>query len=367
MMMLDIDHFKNVNDTYGHLAGDMILRQIGKILRENTYPLDVVGRYGGEEFVVLMPDTSHSKAIQAAEKLCKIIDECHWDIEGKSISVTVSIGIVSIDSADSHELIKRADNALYKAKKQGRNCIVCWEEANPERRANKLQGGEYCELQNKVSTLTKQIRSQAVEVVSAFMKTIEAKDSYTANHAQNTQIYASAIAEEMAVSKELKDKLEIAALLHDIGKIGIPDWILLKTGPLGDSDREIIEQHPLAGVEILEPLGIFRQELPIIRQHHERFDGTGYPSQLKGKEITIGARILAVADVYDAMTSDRPYRMAMPHEEAFREVIDCAGSQFDPEVVEAFRMAYEKNKGLWPLANSNSEIDLTQESVELTI
>jgi len=153
--------------------------------------------------------------------------------------------------------------------------------------------------------------------------------------------------------------------LHDIGKIGVPDWILLKTGPLGDSDRHIIEQHPVTSVEILEPIGLFNQELPIIRQHHERFDGTGYPDQLKDKEIVIGARILAVADVFDALTSDRPYRIAKSYEETLQEIIDCSGSQFDPEVVEAFQMTYEKNKEQWPLANWNPEIDLTQECVSL--
>jgi len=199
------------------------------------------------------------------------------------------------------------------------------------------------------------------------MKTIAAKDPYTANHGKNTQIYALAIADEMSVSQELEEKIEIAALLHDIGKIGVPDWILLKTGPLGDYDRRIIEQHPVTSVEILEPIGLFNQELPIIRQHHERFDGTGYPDQLKGKEIVIGARILAVADVFDAMTSGRPYRKAKSCEEAFREMIACSGSQFDPEVVEAFQMAYEKNKEQWPLANLGSEIDLAQECVSLKI
>ena len=362
MMMLDIDHFKKVNDTYGHLTGDMILRQLGKILKENTYPLDVVGRYGGEEFIILMPDTSQLKAVQAAEKLLKIIDECNWDVEGKNISVTVSIGIASIDLADSHELIKRADNALYRAKKQGRNCIVCWEEANSERKIKKLQGGEYNELQNKISTLTKQMRSQAIEVVSAFMKTIAAKDSYTASHAKNVQIYSAAIAEEMGVSQELKDKLEVAALLHDIGKIGVPDWILLKTGPLGYEDREIIEQHSVASVEILGPIGIFSQELPIIRQHHERFDGTGYPDGLKGNEIVVGARILAVADTYDAITSDRPYRTAKKNGQALNEIVSCSGSQFDPEVVEAFKKVYEQNKDIWPLFNPDSAMPKYQEA-----
>ena len=366
MMMLDIDHFKNINDTYGHLAGDMILKQLGKILEENTYPLDFVGRYGGEEFIILMSETSCPDAVKAAEKLRKIIDDCHWDIGEKRISVTVSIGIASIDSSDSNELIKRADNALYMAKKQGRNCIACWKEVNASGTKN-IQSGEYNELQTKISSLTKQIRAQVLEVVSAFMKTIAAKDPYTASHGKNTQIYALAIADEMGVSRELKEKIEIAALLHDIGKIGVPDWILLKTGPLGDYDRSIIEQHSVTSVKILEPIGLFDQELPIIRQHHERFDGTGYPDQLKGKEIVIGARILAVADIFDAMTSDRPYRKAKSCEETLQEIIDCSGSQLDPAVVEAFQMAYEKNKEKWPLANFDSEIDMIEECVSLEV
>ena len=362
MMMLDIDHFKNINDTYGHLAGDMILKQLGKILKENTYPLDYVGRYGGDEFIILMPETSYSTAIKVAEKLRKIIDSCHWDIGEKRISVTVSIGIASIDSEDSNELISRADKALYMAKEKGRNCIVCWEEAKTSG-TKKIRSGEYHELQIKVSSLAKQIRSQVLEVISAFMNTIAAKDPYIAHHGKNTQVYALAIADEMRVSHELEEKIEIAALLHDIGKIGVPDWILLKTGPLGDYDRHIIEKHSVTSVNILRPIGLFNQELPIIRQHHERFDGTGYPDRLKGKEIVIGARILAVADVFDAMTSDRSYRMAKSCEETLREIIDCSDSQFDPEVVEAFQRAYEKNKEQWPLTDSNSTVQKRQEAL----
>ncbi|MCK5000842.1 MAG: diguanylate cyclase [Anaerohalosphaera sp.] len=363
LMMLDIDHFKKVNDTYGHLTGDRVLRQIGKILKENTYPLDVVSRYGGEEFVILMPETTHSKAVKAAEKIRRIIDECHWDIGENSISISISIGIASIDSHDSLELIKRADNALYMAKKQGRNRIVCWEDAHLVKKPEKMFAGEYFELQAKISSLSKQIQSQVIEVVSAFMKTIASKDQYTADHGKNTRAFAIAIADEMGVSQELREKLEVAALLHDIGKIGISDSILYKAEPLGDCDRQIIEQHTIAGVEILEPIGLFNQELPIIRQHHERFDGNGYPDGLKGKEIVIGARILAVADVFDAMTTDRPYRMAKSHETALQEIIDCAGLQFDPEVVEAFQVAYEKNKDIWPSDDSDSQFDLITETV----
>jgi diguanylate cyclase (GGDEF)-like protein len=364
--MLDIDHFKNVNDTYGHLVGDIILRQMGKILKENIYPLDVAGRYGGEEFVILMPETSYSTALKAAERLLKIIDESYWDIGGKRISITVSIGIASIESSDSHELIRRADEALYKAKENGRNCIVSWEDANVVGITN-TQNEEYYELQTKVSSLAKQMCSQVLEVVSAFMETINAKDPYTAHHGKNSQVYALAIANKMGASRDLRGKLEIAALLHDIGKIGVPDWILMKTGSLSDSDRRIIEQHPMTSAKIIEPIGLFNQELPIIRQHHERFDGSGYPDQLKAKEIVIGARILAVADVFDAMTSNRPYRIAKTCEEALQEITDCSGFQFDPEVVEVFKIVYEENKAQWPLADLNSEIDLTQECVSLGV
>jgi len=360
MMMIDIDHFKRVNDTYGHLAGDRILKQMGKILKENTYPLDVVGRYGGEEFVILMPETSPSKAAKAAEKLRVLIDGHYWDIGKESISVTVSIGIASIDSGNSHDLIKKADEALYRAKEQGRNRVVCWEDTQTHE-TKKIQSKNYDELQIKVSSFAKQMRSQILELISSFTKTLAAKDPYTANHSKNTQVYALAIANEMKVSEELKEKIEVASLLHDIGKIGVPDWILLKTGPLGEYDREIIEQHPIISVEILEPIGMFRNELPIIRQHHENFDGTGYPDRLTGREICVGARILAVADAFDAMTSDRPYRMAKSCEESLREMADCSGSHFDPEVVEAFRVVYEKNKKDWPLANWEFGTNSTRE------
>ena len=360
MMMLDIDHFKEVNDTYGHSVGDMVLRQMGKILRENTHPLDLVARYGGEEFIISMPETSGLKAAQAAEKLRRIVNQWRWDIGEKRILVTVSIGVASVDSTDSQKIIKKADDALYAAKKQGRNCVVCWQEGDTGKNAE-LAGDEYQELQTKVSSLSQQIRLTAVEVISSFIKTLAIKDPYTATHSKNTQAYALAIADQLQVSQELREKLEVAALLHDIGKVGVPDWILQKTGPLGEYDRTIVEQHTLAGVEILEPIGVFAPELPLIRQHHERVDGTGYPDRLKGNEISFGARILAVADVFDAMTSDRPYRTAKSAQQALQEIIDGCGTQFDADVVDAFQQAYQQNREQWPLTNQDLVLSLVQE------
>lgn len=353
IMMLDIDRFKQVNDSFGHPVGDKVLIQMGKILRDNIYPLDTAARFGGDEFIVLMPQTPYAKAIHAAEKLRTIIDQWQWNVSEKRISITVSIGLAALEDLevpDLDEFVKRVDDTLYVAKRQGRNRTVCWKEINSYQTVQEPENRSYGELQNKVSLLAEQLRHQMIQTISTLMKAMASKDLYTAHHAQRVQVYNLAIAEEMMVSTELKERLNSAALLHDIGKFGIPDSILQKTSPLSKYDRGIIEQHPITSVEILAPIGVFNRELPIIRQHHERFDGNGYPEGLKDKEITIGARILAVADVFDALTSDRPYRLAMSYEDALVEILDCSGSQFDPNVVEIFQMAYEKHKEEWPLA-----------------
>jgi len=355
LMILDLDHFKNINDAYGHLNGDMILKQIGKIIKENTYPLDLAARYGGEEFLVLMPETSADKAIKAAEKLCKIISNHHWEISNELVSITISIGLVDIHShnlLDSDDILKKADTALYAAKKQGRNCVVSWDKVGPNEDVKPQENREFHELQTKVASLARQLHSHALGTISAFAETINAviKDKHVVQHAKNVQVYAVAIAKEMGLSTELRKRIGTAALLHDLGKISIPATILKKLSPLTERDWKTIKQHPIVSAKILMPLEIFDLELSIIRHHHENYDGTGYPDGLKGREIPIGARVLAVADVFDAMTSDRPYRSAKSCEIALKEIADCSGSQFDPDVASAFYKAYEKYKEEWPLA-----------------
>ena len=355
LMILDLDHFKNVNDTYGHQAGDMILKQTGKIIRENTYPLDLAVRYGGEEFIVLMSETSTSKAARAAEKLCRIISNHRWAISNELISITASIGLAGINShnlLDSGDLLKNADTALYVAKKRGRNCVVTWDKINHNQDVKIQENREYRELQAKLALLAKKLSSHALGTISAFTETINAviKDKHVVQHARNVQVYAVAIAEEMGLSTELRERIDTAAFLHDLGKISVPDAILKKTTPLTEGDWKIIRQHPIVGARILAPLKIFDLELSIVRHHHENCDGTGYPDGLKGREIPIGARVLSVADVFDAATSDRPYHLAKSSEDALREIDNCSGSKFDPDVVIAFHRACEKHKEDWPLA-----------------
>lgn len=364
VIMIDIDHFKSANDTYGHHGGDEILQQLGKVLKENIYPLDVAARYGGEEFVILIPSTSSVKAAQAAVRLRKIIDQHQWKVSDQAISITASIGFVSVDAynlINAYDIVEKADAALYTAKRRGRNCVVSWDEVNTGREQEQSENEMYQELQKKLSTLSRQLQSHVIGTISALTRTMEIviKEPYLAHHGENVRIYSSAIAQEMALSNELCERIGIAAMLQDIGKISIPHSILKKQLPLTEEEQNIIQQHPLTAAKILEPIGIFSLELQIIKSHHERFDGTGYPNRLKGREIPIGARILALADAFDAMTSQRCYRPAKSADKALEEIKISSGSQFDPDVVDAFQKVYQKHKDDWPPAPHKSELSLS--------
>jgi len=361
VMMFDVDHFKNVNDTYGHLAGDKILQQVAKILKENIYPMDLAARYGGEEFVVLMPGLPVEIATQRANKLLSCIDNDTWEIDGKPITVTCSAGVAVFDggdSADPYELIRRADDALYTAKNRGRNCVVPFDQLNSQEivQVQTHQSGDFLELQSKISSLAQQIRQQTLGIISSFTKAIIVKDPYLASHIDNVKIYAEEIAAKMEVSQLLVEQLRTAAMLHDLGKIIIPNTILHKTTSLSDEELRIVQRHPIISADILAPIGVFSQEIVIIRHHHENYDGTGYPNGLLGRNIPVGSRILAVANVFDAMTSSKPWNPnPKSSAEAVEELTNCAGSQFDPEVVEAFKLAYADNQDFWPLSQKQQK------------
>ena len=350
LLMFDLDHFKAINDTYGHLGGDVVLKQFARIIDDNKYPLDIVARYGGEEFVIAMPDTDRVKVTQAAERLRGLVECFNWRISTERVAITVSIGAATMaveDSFNAEELIRRADTALYHVKGRGRNQVIHFDSLDFPK---DIPPQDSFDLQERITTLGHQLRQQTVGSVAALARAIEAKDIYVVNHSENVQLYAQAIAEEMGLSREFIEKLNVAAQLHDLGKIGVPDHILNKAGPLSEEECHIVQQHPLISVRILEPLPIFNGELLIIRHHHERFDGRGYPDGLSGREIPFGSRILALADSFDAITSERVYRKARLTAEARAEIVRCSGTQFDPEVVEAFLAVLGKRTAQWPLA-----------------
>lgn len=370
VMILDLDHFKSINDTYGHLGGDMIIKQVAEILQQSIYPLDVVARYGGDEFIILMPSTPSEKAAQAAERLRGIIDDHQWQVPNQQISITTSIGLANSDyrsSLSPRELIEDADSALYVAKRSGRNCVVCYDQINPRQKVLNPQERDFQELQNKVSSLARQLQSHARGTVAAFARAANAviKDPYLVHHAENVRDYSAAIARQMKLSPQLIKRVGIAAVLMDLGKISIPTHILKKPTPLTEEEEQVVRQHPVAATQILAPIAFFEQESRTIKHHHENFDGSGYPDGLKAKEIPIGSRILSVADAFDAITSNHAYAPARSCAHALSEIASRAGSQFDPEVVEAFQKTYQEHKADWPLSVKRCLASSTQEAQPL--
>jgi len=353
IIMIDLDYFKRVNDTYGHLGGDIVLKQLANILRANIYPLDVPARYGGEEFIILMPDTSSQKAVTAANKLCDITRKCNWKVSAaEKVIITASFGTVTFnpyDPIDAGELVKRADTALYAAKSQGRDRVVCWEEVDLNEKPILQKKSEISELQKEISSLTEKVHKQDMAVVSAFAEVIAAKNVCMSCHAKNTYKYFVAIADQMNLDSQFKEEMELAVALHDIGKIGIPDSILHKTTELSAQEHDLMRQHPAISTKILSPLGISEQKLKIIRHHCEYFDGSGYPAGLRGKEIPFGARVLAVACAFDTLTSDRPGRDALSYADALQEIANSLGTKFDPDIVAGLQKAAQEHQEEWPL------------------
>ncbi len=353
VIMIDIDHFKQFNDTYGHFGGDVILRQIARLFRDNIFPLDIAARYGGEEFIIIMPHTDKRKGLKAAERLRALVESTQWQISITDCPrITISLGLAVMEpenSLDPYDLIKRADSALYAAKRYGRNRVVQWDQVDADDDKLHQESQDVQELQKKIQNLVVQMRSQVMGSVVSLNMALAAKDPFTASHAENVQVYAEAIARGMNLTPDLIEQISNAALLHDVGKLSVPVSILTKETPLTEEEHDIIKQHPLVGVQIISPLGMFTQELQIIKHHHECFDGSGYPDGLQDKRIPFGARILAVADTFDAMCTDRQFRSAFTREEALAEIKACVGTQFDPEIVDIFLRVAEEYSSDWPL------------------
>ena len=319
LFMIDLDNFKSYNDIYGHPSGDILLNQVGRIIKSAIRNADQAFRYGGDEFVVILPQTATDDARVVAER---VREGVAGEMEKKEIGVTCSIGLTSYpaDGVISGELVTVADTALYFAKRTGGNRVYL---------SSKI-------LSEPLSYAGISARRNGLSAIYALVSTVETRDPYTYGHSRKVNTYAVALAEAIGLSPDDVSRVSTAALLHDIGKIGVPDKVLNKKGKLSTEDWEAIKSHPRLGANIVGNIPNLVPCTSSILHHHERWDGGGYPEGLKGEEISIEARILAIADSFEAMTSTRPYRAALCSEKAIKELRRCAGSQFDHELVEVF-------------------------------
>lgn len=319
IILLDLDNFKNYNDTNGHPAGDILLRYTGRIVKSSIRDADQAFRYGGDEFAVILPQTDRDDAYVVAERVREQIAE---EMEKKATAVTCSIGLASYpsDGVISGELVTVADTALYYAKRTGGNRVYLPSKILSEPRDD---GGINA-------------RHNGLSAVYALASTVEARDPYVYGHSRKVNTYAVALAEAIGLSPDEVSKVSTAALLHDIGKIGISDKVLKKKGKLNEEDWEAIKAHPRLGANIVSNIPSLVPCVSSILYHHEKWGGGGYPEGLKGEDIPIEARILAIADSFEAMTSARLYRPALSLEEVLKELKQGAGIQFDPKLVEVF-------------------------------
>ncbi|HEV2582952.1 MAG TPA: diguanylate cyclase, partial [Ktedonobacteraceae bacterium] len=353
VIFVDLDHFKRVNDTWGHRAGDAILREVASRLSTNVRLEDFVGRYGGEEFAVILTGTDVVGASQTAERLLVALNSqpCFWETddaqEVASIPISGSFGLAlyQLHGTTREELIESADYAMYQAKRGGRN-RVCIADVDRLAQEQPLVRADERE-EDSVSSSSRVELVQLTTGLHALTAAATARDGYTAGHAHRMVELAVATARQLGQPEEDLNMLRLSAVLHDIGKIGIPDAILHKPGKLTDDEWLIMRTHPDIGYHILQEVGgVFQQLANVVVAHHERWDGRGYPRHLAGEDIPLHSRILTVVDSFDAMTSRRVYREPMTVKQARAELLRCSGTQFDPNIVEAFLSALDNAEGL---------------------
>jgi len=328
LAMLDLDGFKKYNDRFGHTNGDSILKAFAQTLGATLRKEDTAFRYGGDEFVVILVSTDANRARRVIERL-----RSKWALRSKERYSNpeeppgFSAGIAQFprDAKTGDGLIFLADTALFHSKRHG---------------------GCRSTLVSDLGTASADAMGDIpLEQIYALAATVDARDPYTYGHSKRIASLCEMTGTAMGLSqKELAD-LRAASLLHDIGKVGVPDSILSKPGKLMDDEYGIIQEHPVEGARIVSYIKALAVLVPLILHHHEWYNGTGYPKGLKGQHIPLGAKIIAVADAYDAMTTSRPYKGVISQKSALEELRQCSGTQFDPEVVEAFCRAIGKVVG----------------------
>ncbi len=353
VVMMDINNITKINREFGHAKGDEVIKLVAEKVRQNIREGDVAGRYGGDEIAIILPNTPSAQAKYVAEYLTYTLSCCFIDDIGP-IKVSVGLSTYPECSEDKEKLLILAEQAMYisqaKGYKDGMSAIISssdfnfWDDVALKsyaevisKRHSQLGINFEEELIAQFNTDHNKSETKIWEIATSLAGAIDAKDPYTKGHSTSVSKFSEALARAINLPEKEVERITLGALLHDVGKIGIPESILKKEGPLSDDEWKIMKQHPVIGTEkVLKPNPSLRDLIPIVKYHHERVDGKGYPDGLSDKDIPLAAKIVAIADTYHALISDRPYRKGMNIEKAISILEEGAGKQWDENLIRTF-------------------------------
>lgn len=336
---VDIDYFRKINELYGAKAADVVAKKLANILRDNLRKEDVLARWSGDEFFIILPQLKPNDVKKVAVRIKYKIEATKFLYKNLVLNIKTSVGVVSSPEDgifNTRDIVNALDKCLIYAKRRGGSTIIAYSQLKFKKAIRLKRKASVEDLRGKIEKMNILLSRDLLEMIYGFARAIEAKDSYTGKHVEYTATLAEEIAKALHLSGSELEDIKHAAVLHDLGKVGIKESILSKQGPLTYEEREIIKTHPSIAAEILRGINALRGAVPAILYHHERYDGKGYPMGLKGEEIPLGARILAVADVYQALISDRPYRKGFSKKKALKIMEEESGKQFDPKITKIF-------------------------------
>lgn len=327
LVLMDLDQFKTINNEFGFMKGDQVLKAVGALLVNELREIDYAARYGGEEFVILMPEIVGDEAVGLVDNIRRRLIKVARDTELAEAYLAASFGIADIPdcASDAGNLISAADTALiFARRKEGSRIAYFCDLSETE-----LEHDDLARLSNRLD-------GASPKTLSALAEAVNVTDRYTGLDTDELSAIAVSLGRDLGMNYEQTDSLVLATKLHDIGKIGVPGSVLRKTDKLSPEELKLVKQHPEIGQKILQEAQQIKDLISAILYHHECWDGEGYPEKLKGEEIPLMARIVGIFDAYRAMRSDRPYRKALSKQQALAELRKGAGTQFDPHLVEQF-------------------------------
>lgn len=345
LLMFDLDDFRPVNERFGHRVGDRVLLESARRLRSQLREIDLVARFGADRFALILPHTFEKAGKEVAERLRQSMAGWLFPTAEGEVRLTASVGLAAFpnDGTSPSALVDAALKALKLAKELG---------------GNQVQAYRDLPLREQSGNLVTLPHAGREAIVRSLAEAVDIRDGYTRRHSYLVSRLATAVARELSLPTADVSRIGVGALLHDVGKIGVPDAILTKEGSLTEEEWECIRRHPALGKRIIEQAPELRDVMPLVLHHQERWDGSGYPAGLRGDAIPLGARIIAAADAYHAIRSDRPYRPGRTHRQALRELRRSAGVQLDPRVVDALIAVLENDAALRGMLTSWQEDQL---------